>query len=395
MPSYDGNGNIASLINLGSGALAAAFEYSPFGEMLRDEILDNTVATSAFGFSTKWRDVETGWLNYGRRYYDPRNGRFIGRDPIAEKGGINLYAFCGNNSINRWDRLGMHLYCVEVYEGEYLCPDDYHGYDGIPEDNDVTGPYGTDPSQYFGTYVFAIHSDGTDNFTNWIGYSDSLHFNVFDSRVDDPIEVPVPDDEYDEYTYRYGYFEDYAGNPPTVDPPDRKPTLRYIVEGEFNLSVYDDVFVDEKKLGLLDRLDFKRMATKYAGEKPVFAAADNRNLVRIVQDFAEKSVDGFVYSIAMYTHGESGKSPGVNQVQMTNEDWKMLNGLVMNLYLFGCLLAMGEEGQTKMQEIANITGATVWASPHLISEKNGELLNPGVTDPGSVELIPFVPNRPR
>ena len=86
MPSYDGNGNIASLINLGSGALAAAFEYSPFGEGLRDEILDNSVATFAFRFSTKWRDTENGWSNYGRRYYDPKNGRFIGRDPIAEQG---------------------------------------------------------------------------------------------------------------------------------------------------------------------------------------------------------------------------------------------------------------------------------------------------------------------
>ena len=107
MPSYDGNGNIASLINLGSGALAGAFEYSPFGEMLRDETLDNAVATFGFKFSTKWRDAETGWSNYGRRYYDPSNGRFIGRDPIAEEGGINLYAFCENNPDDRWDYLGM------------------------------------------------------------------------------------------------------------------------------------------------------------------------------------------------------------------------------------------------------------------------------------------------
>ena len=44
---------------------------------------------------------------YGRRYYDPRNGRFVGRDPIEEKGGLNLYAIVGNNSVNRWDVLGM------------------------------------------------------------------------------------------------------------------------------------------------------------------------------------------------------------------------------------------------------------------------------------------------
>lgn len=42
----------------------------------------------------------------GRRYYSPSQGRFLGRDPIEETGGLNLYGFCGNNSINRWDLLG-------------------------------------------------------------------------------------------------------------------------------------------------------------------------------------------------------------------------------------------------------------------------------------------------
>jgi len=107
LPTYDGNGNVASLVNLGTGALAASYEYTPFGEMLRDEVLDNAVSTYAFKFSTKWRDVETGWSYYGRRYYEARNGRFIGRDPIGEQGGINLYGFCGNNPVDRWDILGM------------------------------------------------------------------------------------------------------------------------------------------------------------------------------------------------------------------------------------------------------------------------------------------------
>ncbi len=44
---------------------------------------------------------------YGRRYYSPSQGRFLGRDPIEEQGGVNLYGFCGNNVTNRWDYLGM------------------------------------------------------------------------------------------------------------------------------------------------------------------------------------------------------------------------------------------------------------------------------------------------
>ena len=49
----------------------------------------------------------SGVRYYGRRYYDPSNGRFVGRDPIEEDGGLNLYGFCGNNGVNRWDYLGM------------------------------------------------------------------------------------------------------------------------------------------------------------------------------------------------------------------------------------------------------------------------------------------------
>jgi hypothetical protein len=43
----------------------------------------------------------------GRRYYSPSLGRFLGRDPIKERGGLNLYGFVRNNPINSWDFLGM------------------------------------------------------------------------------------------------------------------------------------------------------------------------------------------------------------------------------------------------------------------------------------------------
>jgi hypothetical protein len=34
-------------------------------------------------------------------------GRWPSRDPIEERGGINLYGFVGNDGVNRWDRLGL------------------------------------------------------------------------------------------------------------------------------------------------------------------------------------------------------------------------------------------------------------------------------------------------
>ena len=39
--------------------------------------------------------------------YDPSTGRWFSRDPIGEDGGVNLYAFAGNDSIDYWDALGL------------------------------------------------------------------------------------------------------------------------------------------------------------------------------------------------------------------------------------------------------------------------------------------------
>jgi RHS repeat-associated protein len=103
--TYDGNGNVASLVNASGGAIEAAYEYDPAGNLLRSE---GTYAKSnPFRFSTKWQDNETGLLNYGFRYYSPTMGRFINKDPISEQGGLNLYGFAGNDGINRWDYLGQ------------------------------------------------------------------------------------------------------------------------------------------------------------------------------------------------------------------------------------------------------------------------------------------------
>jgi RHS repeat-associated protein len=46
---------------------------------------------------------------YGYRYYDPVTGRWPSRDPIEERGGVNLYGFVDNNSVNYWDFLGMAI----------------------------------------------------------------------------------------------------------------------------------------------------------------------------------------------------------------------------------------------------------------------------------------------
>ena len=42
-------------------------------------------------------------------FYSPSIGRWQTPDPIEEEGGKNLYAFCGNDSISKYDKLGLDV----------------------------------------------------------------------------------------------------------------------------------------------------------------------------------------------------------------------------------------------------------------------------------------------
>jgi uncharacterized protein RhaS with RHS repeats len=41
------------------------------------------------------------------RYYDTSTGRFLNRDPIRYSGGINVYAYAGNDPIDEGDPSGL------------------------------------------------------------------------------------------------------------------------------------------------------------------------------------------------------------------------------------------------------------------------------------------------
>jgi RHS repeat-associated protein len=58
------------------------------------------------------RRLRPGVANYGYRWYDPVTGRWPSRDPIEEKGGVNLYSFVENDGVDQLDSLGMKAYLV-------------------------------------------------------------------------------------------------------------------------------------------------------------------------------------------------------------------------------------------------------------------------------------------
>jgi RHS repeat-associated protein len=112
----------------------------------------------------------------GRRYYSPSQGRFLGRDPIEEEGGLNLYGFCRNNSINRWDVLGQftedEIAAISSSRPGWVLqgtddPDPTKWFWRNLSDFAVEEPY-ADPGRYGGTYIVSTNAEGSGT-TSWNG----------------------------------------------------------------------------------------------------------------------------------------------------------------------------------------------------------------------------------
>lgn len=154
VPGYDGMGNVLMLYSLEDKRVVSEYEYDPFGQLTRQTgwvkvgsnwvPVDYDPVDNPFRYQTKW------WVNaqaglstefsghgtstagsvfdlydYGLRWYHPRHGRFINRDPIREQGGMNIYAYVGNDPINGRDYLGLctitqYYYVTETRVGDRL-----------------------------------------------------------------------------------------------------------------------------------------------------------------------------------------------------------------------------------------------------------------------------------
>src|SRR5882762_2785777 len=74
--------------------------YLPYGK--------SAGATAPFGYTAQRIDPETNGLYYYRaRHYSPAWGRFLETDPIGYRGGVNLYAYVGNDPLNFTDPNGL------------------------------------------------------------------------------------------------------------------------------------------------------------------------------------------------------------------------------------------------------------------------------------------------
>jgi len=97
-------GSVREVVANDGATIEAVYDYSPWGEVSK---IAGTGAESDFFYTGHFYHAPSDLHLALYRAYDPSLGMWLSRDPIAENGGINLYAYAANNPINLIDILGL------------------------------------------------------------------------------------------------------------------------------------------------------------------------------------------------------------------------------------------------------------------------------------------------
>lgn len=115
-------GNVTALLSR-AGALVNEYRYEPFGSA--EPGYPRESVPNPLRYKGREHDGATGMYYMRTRWYDPDLDRFVSSDPIGIAGGINTYAFAGNDPVNLRDPGGLspELVCgIPLASGGYLCP---------------------------------------------------------------------------------------------------------------------------------------------------------------------------------------------------------------------------------------------------------------------------------
>ncbi len=102
---YNAHGDVIAMTD-GNGNVVNSYTYDAWGDIVsQTETVSNPIK-----YAGEYYDDELGMYYLRARYYDPKTGKFIQSDPIES--GLNWYAYCENNPVNRIDSNGLESYIL-------------------------------------------------------------------------------------------------------------------------------------------------------------------------------------------------------------------------------------------------------------------------------------------
>ena len=89
--------------------VVARWRYDAWGNVVDEYVAPSSAALARLRYRFQCREwsAATGLIHFRMRWYDSETGRWLSKDPIRLSGGLNQYAFCGNNPISSRDSLGL------------------------------------------------------------------------------------------------------------------------------------------------------------------------------------------------------------------------------------------------------------------------------------------------
>ena len=109
-----------------SNVIVARWQYDAWGNVVEESVSVPALAALRYRFQGREWSAATGLINFRMRWYDSETGRWLSKDPIGLSGGLNLYAFCGNQPVTGEDKFGCVRGTVDGYRIEI------HKYDVDP-----------------------------------------------------------------------------------------------------------------------------------------------------------------------------------------------------------------------------------------------------------------------